>query len=103
MPSIRIDMLRGKPPKHRAARRDVIYEPLSDVVGVAADDRPEVITEHEPDDLNIVPDSIGVQRSSEAILVQLTFNQNCTLDQKRVLYATIVQVLQQWMGHRHRI
>lgn len=100
MPSTRIDMLRGKPPQHRAALCDVIYKTLSDVVGVAADDRPEVITEHEPDDLYIVPDSIGVQRSSEAIPVQLTFNQDCTLDQKRVLYAAIVQVLQQRMGPR---
>jgi 4-oxalocrotonate tautomerase len=71
---------------------------LSDVVGVAPNDRPEVITEHEPDDVNIVPDSIGVQRFSDAIPVQLTFSQDCTLDQKRVLYPAVVQVLQQRMG-----
>jgi 4-oxalocrotonate tautomerase len=73
---------------------------LRDVAGVAADDCHEVTTEHEPDDLNIVPDSIGVQRSSDAILVQLSFDEDCTLDQKRVLYAAIVHVLQQRMGLR---
>jgi 4-oxalocrotonate tautomerase len=93
-------MLRGKPPQHRAALSDAIDETLRDVAGVAADDRPEVITEHDPDDLNIISDSIGVHRNSDAILVQPTLNQDCTLDQKRVLYAAIVQVLHQKMGLR---
>jgi 4-oxalocrotonate tautomerase len=90
MPAMRIDILRGKPPEYRAALCDASYETLSDVVGVAVDDRDEVITEHEPDDLNTVPNSIGVQRSSDAILLQLSFNEDCTLDQKRVLYVAIV-------------
>jgi hypothetical protein len=38
--------------------------------------RHEVITEHEPNDLNVVPKSIGGQASSDAILVQLTFNED---------------------------
>jgi Tautomerase enzyme len=62
--------------------------------------RHEVITEYEPNDLNIIPKSIGGQASSDAILVQLTFNEDWTLDQKQVLYAAIGQVLQQRMGLR---
>jgi phenylpyruvate tautomerase PptA (4-oxalocrotonate tautomerase family) len=41
-----------------------------------------------------------VQRSSDAILVQITFNEGRTLDQKRALYIAIVQALQQRVGLR---
>jgi 4-oxalocrotonate tautomerase len=100
MPLIRIDMLRGKPAQYRAALRDTIYQTLHDVVGVPADDRHEVITEHEPDNLNIAADFFGVHRTSDAILVQITFNEGRTLDQKRALYHAIVQALQQRVGLR---
>jgi 4-oxalocrotonate tautomerase len=100
MPLIRIDMLHGKPPEYRALLRDTIYETLRDVVGVPADDRHEVITEHEPANLNIAPNFFGVKRTSDAILVQITFNEGRTLDQKRALYTAIVQALQQRVGLR---
>lgn len=100
MPLIRIDMLRGKPAQYRAALRDTIYETLRDIVGVPADDRHEVITEHEPDNLNIAPNFFGIQRSPDAILVQITFNEGRTVDQKRALYTAMVQALQQQVGLR---
>jgi 4-oxalocrotonate tautomerase len=93
-------MLRGKPPEYRAALRDTIYQTLHDVVGVPADDRHEVITEHEPENLNIAPNFFGVQRTSDAILVQITFNEGRSIDQKQALYAAIVQALQQRVGLR---
>jgi 4-oxalocrotonate tautomerase len=100
MPLIRIDMLRGKPPKYRAALRDTIYETLRDVVGVPADDRHEVIAEYDPDNLNIAPEFFGVRRTADAILVQITFNEGRTIDQKRALYVAIVAALQQRVGLR---
>jgi 4-oxalocrotonate tautomerase len=100
MPLILIDMLVGKPPQYRAAVRDSIFETLRDVVGVPDNDRHEVITEHEPANLNIAADFFGVHRTSEAILVQITFNEGRTLDQKRALYRAIVQALQQRVGLR---
>jgi 4-oxalocrotonate tautomerase len=93
-------MLRGKPQEYRAALRDTIYQTLHDVAGVPADDRHEVITEHEPENLNIAPNFFGVQRTSDAILVQITFNEGRSIDQKRVLYAAVVQALQQRVGLR---
>jgi 4-oxalocrotonate tautomerase len=100
MPLIRIEMARGKPPEYRAALRDTIYETLRDVVGVPADDRHEVITEHESANLNIAPEFFGVNRSPEAILVQITLNEGRTVDQKRNLYTAIVRGLQRRVGLR---
>jgi 4-oxalocrotonate tautomerase len=100
MPLIRIDMLRGKSSQYRAALRDTIYETLRDAVGVPADDRHEVISEHEPDNLNIAPDFFGVHRTPEAILVQITLNEGRSIDQKRALYAAIVKALEQRVGLR---
>ena len=100
MPLIRIDMIRGKSPEHRAAVRDTIYETLRDVVGVLACDRHEVITECEPDNLNIAPEFFGVRRSSDAILVQITLNEAHTIEQKQGLYVAIVEALHRRVGLR---
>jgi hypothetical protein len=83
MASICIDMMRGKSALYRAALRETIYETLRNVVGVAAEDRHEMITEYEHNDLNIVANLIGGTPSSDAILVQLTFNEGCTLGKNR--------------------
>jgi 4-oxalocrotonate tautomerase len=100
VPLIRIDMIRGKSPEHRAAVRDTICETLRDVVGVLACDRHEVITEGEPDNLNIAPEFLGVRRSSDAILVQITLNEGHTIEQKQGLYVAIVEALHRRVGLR---
>lgn len=100
MPLIRIDMLRGKPANYRVTLRDTIYRTLNEVVGVPDNDRFEVINEHDPDNLNISPDFFDVHRSTDAIIVQITFNEGRSIDQKRALYKALVAALQDRVGLR---
>jgi 4-oxalocrotonate tautomerase len=100
VPLIRIDMIRGKPPEHRAAVCDTIYKTLRDVLGVLACDRNIVITECEPDNLDIAPEFLGVRRSSEAMLVQITLNEGHTIEQKQGLYVATVEALHHQVGLR---
>jgi phenylpyruvate tautomerase PptA (4-oxalocrotonate tautomerase family) len=59
-----------------------------------------VINEHDAENLNIAPSFFGVQRTSDAILVQITFNEGRSVDQKRALYTAVAEALQQRVGLR---
>lgn len=100
MPLTRIDMLRGKSLEYRAALRDVVYTTLVDVVGVPAGDRFEVITEHDPENLNISADYLDIDRSPDAVLIQITFNEGRSTEQKRALYAALASGLHDRLGMR---
>jgi phenylpyruvate tautomerase PptA (4-oxalocrotonate tautomerase family) len=91
-------MRAGKSAEYRAALRDVIYETLNEVVGVPDDDRHEVVTEHDEDGLFIAPTFLGVERSPDALLIQITFNEGRDVEQKKALYAELVRRLHERVG-----
>jgi len=98
MPLTRIDMPRGKSAEYRATLRDVVYQTLNEVAGVPDDDRHEVLTEHDPESLHIAPSFLGVKRSADALLIQITFNAGRTVEQKQAFYAALVTGLEQRLG-----
>lgn len=100
MPLTRIDIPRGKPPEYGAALRDVVYETLNTVMGVPDEDRFEVLSEHTPENLDISPRYLGIERSAEAILIQITLNEGRTVELKRAFYAALVAGLNDRLGIR---
>lgn len=100
MPLTRIDMPRGKSPEYRQTLRDVIYETLHSVMAVPADDRFEVLSEHDPENLDISPDYLGIARSPEAIVIQITLNAGRTVEVKRAFYAALAAALHERLGMR---
>ena len=95
MPMSRIDIPRGKSPEYRATLRDVVYETLNSVIGVPEDDRFEVLSEHDPENLDISPTYLGIERSAEAILIQITLNEGRTVEAKRAFYAALAAALEE--------
>jgi 4-oxalocrotonate tautomerase len=100
MPLTRIDLRRGKSPEYRATLRDVVYETLTATVNVPEGDRFEVITEHDPDNLNISPDYLGIERSEDAIIIQITFNEGRSTGMKKAFYATLADALHERLDIR---
>ena len=100
MPMTRIDIPRGKSSDYRATLRDVVYETLIAVIGVPEDDRFEVLSEHDPENLDISPTYLGIERSAEAILIQITLNEGRTVEAKRAFYAALAAALEDRLGIR---
>ena len=69
-------------------------------VGVPKDDRFQVISEHEPPNFVFDPSYLGVQRSEELVMIQITWNEGRTLDQKKALYKAIADGLAGKVGLR---
>lgn len=89
MPLVRIDLRRGKPPAYRAALRDGVHRALCDMFEVPPDDRFALVTEHEPDDFAFDRGYLGVERSDDLVIVQLTVSGTRGVTQKKALFAAI--------------
>jgi hypothetical protein len=79
MPVARIDVPAGKAADYRSAIRDTVYQAMIRVLKVPADDRFQVISEHSVADLVIDPHYLDIERSADAIVIQVTLNEGRTL------------------------
>lgn len=100
MPLVRIDLPAGKSEEYRRTLGTVIYECMLATINVPKDDQFQIINEHPPANLLINPTYLGVKRSPECIVVQITLNEGRTLDQKRALYKAIAEGLNSRLGLR---
>jgi 4-oxalocrotonate tautomerase len=87
--------------KARRERSEAIYEMLiAPLMGVPRLDRFQLITEHEPGDLVYDSMYLGIARSSDLLIIQITLSSGRTLEQKRALYRRIADNLGAAVGLR---
>ena len=99
MPFVRIDLRRGKSAAYRQEIGRVVYAALL-AVGVPQNDRFQVISEHEATDFVFDPDYLGVHRTDDLVMIQITWNEGRTLEQKQSLYKAIAEGLAATPGLR---
>jgi 4-oxalocrotonate tautomerase len=99
MPLVRIDLCKGKDRQYLQNIGHVVYEALLSV-GVPEKDRFQVISEHDPDGLLFDPDYLGIRRTDDLLIIQITWNEGRTLDQKKALFKAIAEGLTKSTGIR---
>jgi phenylpyruvate tautomerase PptA (4-oxalocrotonate tautomerase family) len=92
MPLQRIDLAQGRPLAQRRAIADAVHRAMVETIGVPADDRFQILTEHPPDGFLCTPSYLGI-RYDRPVLVQLTISAGRTLDQKRALYRRMAELV----------
>lgn len=101
MPLVRIDVPQGTPAEYRRAISDVVYHTTIAVLDVPKDNRFHVISEHSTTGLLIDPTYYGIQRSENAIIIQVTLNEGrATLELKKVYYKALADGLHERVGLR---
>ena len=100
MPLVRISLAKGKPEAYRRKVGDAVHRALVEAVGVPPLDRFQILTEHEPGDLVYDSNYLGVARSSDLVIVQITLSAGRSLEQKRALYRRIAANLAAAVGLR---
>jgi phenylpyruvate tautomerase PptA (4-oxalocrotonate tautomerase family) len=99
MPLAHVDLVEGRSDEQLAVLADTIYQVERDVFSAPEDDRYIIITEHKPGRMFLGNTGLGYQRSSEAMVIQIT-EQNRDRDQKEALYRTLAERLQAAIGLR---
>ena len=67
---------------------------------VPQNDRFQVVGEYEDDDFFFCPDYLGIQRSDDLVMIQITWNEGRAVEQKQALYNAIVDGLAATPGLR---
>jgi 4-oxalocrotonate tautomerase len=99
MPLVRIDLRKGKDAAYRQQIGRVVYEALIGV-GVPKDDRFQVISECDAESLLFDSDYIGIHRTDNLVIIQITWNEGRNLEQKKALYKAIADGLHSAVGLR---
>jgi phenylpyruvate tautomerase PptA (4-oxalocrotonate tautomerase family) len=92
MPLVRIDLRKGKHAAYREQIGRVVYDAMVGV-GVPAGDRFQVVTEHESSNFLFDPEYLDIHRTDDLVIIQITWNEGRTVDQKKQLYKTIADGL----------
>jgi len=100
MPLVRIDLPQGKSAEYRRGVADAVYTAMRTVLSAPKDDRFMVIAEHDPDNLVIDPGYLGISRSPDALLIQVTLNEGRTVQLKKDFYRAVAEGLRDRVGLR---
>jgi 4-oxalocrotonate tautomerase len=100
MPLVRVDLPVGKPADYRRAIGDIVYDAMLVTLNVPKNDRFQIIAEHNPSELIIDPIYLGIERSKDAILIQVTLNDGRTVEQKKAFFKAVADGLQQRIALR---
>ena len=65
------------------------------ILNVPDDDRFQIINEHPAENLIIDPGYLGITRTADCILIQITLNDGRTVEQKKAFYKAVADGLQQ--------
>jgi 4-oxalocrotonate tautomerase len=99
MPLVRIDLCKGKDASYRQRVGRVVYEAMIGT-GVPANDRFQVVSEHDADNFLFDPDYLGIHRTNDLVMIQITWNEGRTVEQKKQLYKAIADGLARSLGIR---
>ncbi|GBU17590.1 MULTISPECIES: tautomerase family protein [Methylobacterium] len=100
MPFARIDLAKGKSAEYRRTIGEVIYNAMLEALNVPKDDRFQVINEHEPDNFVIDPSYLGIERTGDCVVIQITLNAGRGVEQKRSFYKAVADGLHERLGLR---
>jgi phenylpyruvate tautomerase PptA (4-oxalocrotonate tautomerase family) len=91
MPLVRISLRRGKSPGHIAALRHGIYQAMRETFNVPENDRFILVSQHDAAEFDYDPSYLGIARSDDLVIVQITCNSGRTVEQKQALYRRIAE------------
>lgn len=100
MPFARVFIRRGETREYRQAILDNLYDAMVESFNVPEDDKFMVIDEYDPENFVFSKTYMNIARSDKFVLIQLTVSNTRTIEQKKALYARIVERLNQQPGIR---
>ncbi len=100
MPLTRIDIRAGKSREFKAALFNEVYEAMRETFDVPEDDRFMVINEHQDDTFSFGRSYLGIERSEDLVIIQMTVSNTRTLEKKKALYARLAERLASRPGVR---
>ena len=100
MPLVRISLREGKSEQYRRALGDAVHQAMVEAIDAPPQDRFQIITEYSANDLIYDPSYLGVERSDNIVMVQITLSAGRKPGQKRKLFQRIAEIMAKNPGLR---
>ena len=100
MPLVRIDLNQGQSAERLRGLGDVVYDAMRSTLNVPENDRFQVIAEHPPGGVIADPTYLGIERSPDCVLIQVTLNAGRTTEMKQAFYKAVADGLHARLGLR---
>ena len=100
MPLTRVSLRRGKTAAYRKAILDGLYHAMRETFEVPEHDRFMTVSQHDEDEFSYRAKYLGIERSDDLVIIQLTVSNTRTVAQKQALYRRIVERLTDSPGLR---
>jgi phenylpyruvate tautomerase PptA (4-oxalocrotonate tautomerase family) len=100
MPLVRISLREGKSEQYRRALGDAVHQAMVEAIDAPPQDRFQIITEHSANNLIYDPIYLGVERSDNIVIVQITLSAGRKPAQKRKLFQRMAEIMAKNPGLR---
>ena len=100
MPLVRVEIKKHSDPTFAKRIGEQIYAAIRSTINVPEHDNFQILNEHDGEHFIFDPQYLGIQRSDELVIIQITLNEGRTLEQKKALYQTIAHSLNSQLGIR---
>lgn len=97
MPLMKIDMLKGRNEKEIREILDISYRVMLDAFDAPEGDRYQVVTQHEPYEMQVLDTGLGIERTKNVLIFSLTTRPRTT-EQKQAFYTHLVSALHENLG-----
>ena len=100
MPLTHVSLRAGKTAAYKQAVFDNLYRAMRETFNVPEDDQFMTITEHDAAGFRYGASYLGISRSDDLVLIQLTVSNTRTVEQKKALFQRIAELLGESPGIR---
>ncbi|HHS7811886.1 MULTISPECIES: tautomerase family protein [Pseudomonas] len=100
MPLVRVEIKKHTDPTFAKRIGEQIYAAMRSTINVPEHDNFQILNEHDGEHFIFDPQYLGIQRSDQLVIIQITLNEGRTLEQKKALYQTIAHSLNTQLGIR---
>jgi 4-oxalocrotonate tautomerase len=100
MPLVRVSLREGKSDDLKRAIGDGVYRALRETFTVPEEDRFVTVSEHSESEFQFSKTYMDIARSDDLVILQITVSNTRSVEQKKALFARIVELLAQNPGLR---
>jgi 4-oxalocrotonate tautomerase len=101
MPLVRIDISKAASRERIRDVSDAVYNAMTAVAGVPENDRFQIVTRHEPDEIIYpVKGYLGIEYTPDLIMIQITWNAGRSIEVKKKFYQLVADEIAAKQGVR---